>query len=143
MAPSAPHVGEPESVSPSDPQALPLGELQAAILEVLWRDGELSVREVTERLRGGGLTLAYTTVLTVMGRLAQRGLLLRRRVGRKDNYRAAVPREGLAAALSREAVDRLLAAHGEAAIAAFADRVRAGDPRQLARLRELLEGPGR
>lgn len=118
-----------------------LGELQEAILEDLWEAGESSVREVLERLRARGMGLAYTTVLTVMRRLAERGLIVRRRVGRRDLYQAPASSEALAEALSREAVDRLLAAHGEAALAAFALRVREGDPRQLARLREFLEGP--
>jgi predicted transcriptional regulator len=117
----------------------PFGELQSAVMEELWRRGESSVRDVTDGLAERELSLAYTTVLTVMVRLARRGLLTRRRVGRADLYTAAVGRDALAAALSREAVDRLLAAHGEAAISAFVDRLREGDARDLARLREILE----
>ena len=120
-----------------------LGALQTAVLDDLWTAGESSVRDVLERLRGGGLDLAYTTVLTVMGRLAQRGLLLRRRAGRRDLYRPALERGELPGALSREAVDRLLELHGEDALAAFADRMRTGDAGQLARLRELLDEPER
>jgi predicted transcriptional regulator len=108
-------------------------------MEELWRRGESSVREVADGLAKRDVSLAYTTVLTVMVRLARRGLLTRRRVGRADLYTAAVGRDSLAAALSREAVDRLLAAHGEAAISAFVDRLREGDARDLARLRKILE----
>lgn len=111
------------------------------MLEDLWREGESPVRAVVERLHARGLTLAYTTILTVMARLAHRGLLVRRRVGRTDHYRPAMAPDGLPAALSREAVDRLLAEHGEVALSAFADRLREGDPAQLARLRELLDEP--
>jgi predicted transcriptional regulator len=114
------------------------GELQSAVMEELWHRGESSVREVTEGLAERGPRPAYTTVLTVMVRLARRGLLSRRRVGRADLYTAAVGREALAAALSREAVDRRQDAHGEAAISAFVERLREGDARDLARLRELL-----
>lgn len=116
-----------------------LGDLQAAVLEDLWREGESAVRDVLERLRVRGLDLAYTTVLTVMVRLAARGLLLRRREGRRDYYRAAIRREELSSALSREAVDRLMEVHGDEAIAAFAARLCEGDPARLARLRALLD----
>lgn len=116
-----------------------LGQLQTAVLEDLWHHGESSVRSVLERLRSAGSPLAYTTVLTVMVRLARRGLLERRRVGRGDVYRATMAPEELEAALSREAVDRLLASYGEVAVGAFAARLRQGDPAQLARLRALLE----
>lgn len=115
-----------------------LGNLQAAILEDLWRSGESTVRDVCDRLRVAGNDRAYTTVLTVMSRLFRRGLLSRRRIGRRDLYSAAVEPADLEAAITREAVDRLLAAHGEAALAAFAERVREGDPADLARLRAML-----
>jgi predicted transcriptional regulator len=108
-------------------------------MDILWQGGESTVRQVAERLRAQGADVAYTTVLTLMTRLARRGLLVRRRLGRADLYRVAVERDELGAALLREAVGRLLEAHGEAALAAFADRLREGDPAQLARLRALLE----
>jgi predicted transcriptional regulator len=107
-------------------------------MEELWAAGESSVREVVALLKARGSNLAYTTVLTVMVRLHARGLLTRRREGRRDLYRAAVDPAGLSAALSREAVDRLIEAHGDDAVAAFAARMRDGDPADLARLRELL-----
>lgn len=117
----------------------PLGSLQQAILEELWTAGESSVREVVALLEARANTLAYTTVLTVMVRLHARGLLTRRREGRRDLYQAAVDPADLSAALSREAVDRLMAAHGDDALAAFAARMRDGDRADLIRLRELLD----
>ena len=116
-----------------------LGELQTQVLEELWRAGEASVREVRDRLEARGVKLAYTTVLTVMTRLHARGLLIRRRQGRRDYYRAAVEASELQAALSREAVDRLIETHGDEALAAFTARMRDGDPAALATLRELLD----
>ena len=117
-----------------------LGELQTQVLQELWSAGEATVREVRDRLEAGGVKLAYTTVLTVMTRLHARGLLTRVRQGRRDQYRPAVEAHELQAALSREAVDRLLEAHGDVALAAFAARMRDGDPAALATLRELLDG---
>lgn len=136
MSPRAPDGVPP----PPDPMSA-LGARQTAVLEVLWEAGEASVGEVADRLRADGADLAYTTVLTLMGRLHRRGLLRRRRQGRADLYRPAVGRDELGAALSREAIDRLLEAHGDAAVAAFAERLRDGEPAQLARLRALLEEP--
>lgn len=65
------------------------GELQRVIMEVLWQGGELSVDGVREALpakRRG----AYTTVQTVLNRLADGGLVGRRRLGRAILYRADV-----------------------------------------------------
>lgn len=124
------------------PNALPpghLGKLQTAVLRQLWDGEEASVREVRDRLEAGGVKLAYTTVLTVMTRLHARALLVRRREGRRDYYRAAIGADELRAALSREAVDRVIETHGDEALAAFAARMRDGDPAALARLRALLD----
>lgn len=104
----------------------------------LWDAGESSVSEVAGRFAERGEPLAYTTVLTTMTRLAERGLLTRRPWGRIHRYEAAVSREQLPLALSRQAIDRLLALHGDTAISAFASRLREGDGTELARLRDLL-----
>ena len=135
--PTSPVPGSPQPSSDETPAQL--GSLQAAILEDLWSAGESPIREVVARLEGRGLRLAYTTVLTVMVRLHARGLLARRRDGRRDLYRAAVGRGELSSTLTREAVERLVEAHGDAAVAAFVDHMRESDPAALARLRDLLD----
>ena len=66
-----------------------LGELEQAVMEVLWGSPTaLSVRDVQAALaddRG----LAYTTVMTVMDRLAKKGQLLRELDGRDWRYSPA------------------------------------------------------
>lgn len=80
---------------------LPLGSLEAKIMDVAWRDSDafLSVRDVLHRLDD---ELAYTTVMTVMNRLYEKGLLRRRRQGRAWIYRCAMSREAFAAATMSE-----------------------------------------
>ncbi|HEY0471497.1 MAG TPA: BlaI/MecI/CopY family transcriptional regulator [Kribbella sp.] len=84
----------------------PLGELERLVMEQLWAaQGALTVREVHERLVGTR-ELAYTTVMTVLDRLAKKHLTERERDGKAWRYRAAAPREELAADLMRDALDR-------------------------------------
>jgi Predicted transcriptional regulator len=65
------------------------GELEQAVMEILWsHTAPLSVREVHELL-GLDRTLAYTTVLTVLDRLAKKGNVLRSLDGRAWLYRPA------------------------------------------------------
>jgi predicted transcriptional regulator len=80
-----------------------LGPLEAKIMKVVWeRPGEYhSVRDVLPLLEGD---LAYTTVMTVMARLYEKGLLRRRRDGRAWSYRAALSREAYAASTMSEAL---------------------------------------
>lgn len=65
------------------------GELEHAVMGILWsRQEPLSVRDVHERL-SAERDLAYTTVMTVLDRLAKKGLATRNRVRRAWLYRPA------------------------------------------------------
>lgn len=71
------------------------GELEAAVLAVLQDAGSpLRAAEVLERLGGG---LAYTTVVTILARLHDKGVLSRRKDGRSFRYAPADDPAGLAA----------------------------------------------
>jgi predicted transcriptional regulator len=59
--------------------------LELECLKALWVIGEGSVKQVRERLHGNR-ALAYTTVMTVLDRLAKRGGVQRRKVGRSFVY---------------------------------------------------------
>ena len=62
------------------------GELQRAVIEVVWELGEASVRQVWKRLCRNK-ELAYTTVLTAMQRLERAGWLKHRDAGHCVNHR--------------------------------------------------------
>ncbi|MGY5049710.1 BlaI/MecI/CopY family transcriptional regulator [Streptomyces sp. 900105755] len=60
------------------------GELESGVLATLWAAAEpLTARQVQERLPGD---LAYTTVLTILSRLHDKGVLVRHRAGRGYAY---------------------------------------------------------
>ncbi len=61
------------------------GELQRAVIEVVWELGEASVRQVWKRLCRKK-ELAYTTILTSMQRLERAGWLKHRVEGKKNVY---------------------------------------------------------
>lgn len=110
-----------------------LGPLGAEVMKVLWTvDEPLSVRAVLDRLnQGRPEPLAYTTVMTVLSRLVERGAATRTTAGRGYVYRPAVKD------VADLAVRDLVRDHGEAAVAYFVDQARA-DPRLLERLERLL-----
>ncbi len=79
------------------------GELEQAIMEVVWdkaTDGPVTGREVVDVVTLSR-PVAYTTVLTVMDRLVQKGLLVKEPVGpgRAHSYRPRQSREAHTAAL--------------------------------------------
>lgn len=114
-----------------------LGSLEAEVMEILWSSDEpVAVRDVLEivnRDRSPGL--AYTTVMTVLARLAEKEILTRERHGRGYRYTAA------AADPATIAVRGVVRDFGDAAIAGFVDEARA-DPALLDRLRVLLAEDG-
>lgn len=93
-------------------------------MDVLWdqvpgtSDG-VTVREVAEAL--DGRELAYTTVMTVLDRLAGKGMVQRQREGRAWRYRAAASREAHIAQLMLDALD--LGGSRDAALVRFARSV--------------------
>ncbi|MCC6496007.1 MAG: BlaI/MecI/CopY family transcriptional regulator [Propionibacteriaceae bacterium] len=81
-----------------------MGELEQAVMDILWNRPEpLSVRDVHELL-ARDRDLAYTTVMTVLDRLAKKKLVVRNLDGRAWLYRPAKSR---AAQIAAEMLDLL------------------------------------
>lgn len=118
-----------------DPADRFLGPLESEVMDVVWGAAKpVSVREVVAKLNNGRRQkLAYTTVMTVMSRLADKDMLTRRREGRGYVYEAtAEDAAGLA-------VRGVIRDFGDAAMAQFLEEAKA-DPQVLRRLRRLLRG---
>lgn len=82
------------------------GELQRAVIEVVWELGEASVRQVWKRLCRNK-ELAYTTVLTAMQRLERAGWLKHRVEGKKHIYLPTRTRAQAGAGSVRKFVQRM------------------------------------
>jgi predicted transcriptional regulator len=116
-----------------------LGELELAVMEVIWARQSVTVRDVLEVLREER-ELAYTTVMTVMSRLAEKGLLLVNKEGRAYRYQAAQSREEMEVQAVGRVVQSLLADFdGDIAVNQFVEQLSTIDPEQLARLAELAQ----
>jgi len=114
------------------------GELERAVLDELWSaDPEhwFTVREVHEAL-AVKREIAYTTVMTVMGRLSKKALVRQQREGRAYRYQAAASRGALTADLMREAMAEF-AEDRRSALVAFVDEA---TPEERKVLREALAG---
>jgi predicted transcriptional regulator len=110
-----------------------VGDLEAEILQYLWEVPEpVTGKELLERI--GRPSLAYTTLMTVLGRLVSKGLAERVADGRVVRYRAAGDLEELTA----KAIGELLDAAGDrqAVLAHLVED--AGDPGLAAELAAVL-----
>ena len=116
----------------------PLGDLEAEVMEQVWRQREATVRSVLEAINANAeKERAYTTVMTVMTNLDRKGLLTRRREGKTDIYRAPLSREAYVGARARAEAGALVDRYGEAAYMAFSREMDRLEPEQRRQLRRL------
>jgi predicted transcriptional regulator len=114
-----------------------LRELETAVMERVWAyDRPVTAREVADALARQP-PLAYTTVLTVMNRLVNKGMLAKQRPGRAATFRAVRSREAYTAQLMAAVLGT--ASDAPAVLLRFADELPAA---QADALRHAL-GAGR
>lgn len=83
------------------------GDAELDVIKVLWDHGPSTVRDAMNRLHERGRKVAYTTVLTFLTRLEQKGLVASNKSGLAYVYRAKVTRERVTVSRLKEMVDRL------------------------------------
>ena len=113
-----------------------LGRLEARIMEVLWASpAELSVQGVCRAL---GPTSNYKTVMTVLGRLVNKGLLRRRMEGKAYLYQPNLERDDFLRSVADGVIEGLLHEYGDVAVACFVDALEGVSPESIAKLERLL-----
>ncbi len=123
-----------------------LGPLESDVMNAVWDQGETTVRAVHKALNHRR-RIAYTTVMTTMGRLATKGLLTRDTSGVAHRYRPTISREEYASSTVHSVVDWLVNSFPEPAISYFVDVVNDGDDPAMmdalrAKIDELRTGEG-
>lgn len=118
----------------------PLHPLEAEVMEEVWRRGEATVRVVLEALNArSDKPRAYTTVMTIMSRLDEKGVLRRRREGKTDVYHAVLSREAYREARAGAEVGALLDEFGDLALVHFTREVQRLDPARRRALRRIAQ----
>lgn len=85
------HAGQSRVAGPRH-SILDLAPLELECLSVLWPMGEGTVRDI-HRAVSASRPRAYTTVLTILDRLEQKGIVTRRKVGKAFHYQARLSAE--------------------------------------------------
>lgn len=105
------------------------------VMAVLWEHGDATVAEVQERLADD---LAYTTVLTVLRTLEEKGHVGHREEGRAYRYHPLVEREEAGATVLGRVVDRVFGGSAELLLTQLV-RERELSEAELERMRRLLD----
>jgi predicted transcriptional regulator len=117
----------------------PLHELEAEVMDAVWRrGGETTVRDIHGHLNGASpKQRAYTTIMTIMRRLDDKGLLERRREGKTDIYKPTFTLAEYQDARARMQVGALVEEFGDVALTHFAAQMEQLDPERRRKLRRL------
>jgi len=107
------------------------------ILQVIWKRGPSTVRQVHAQLEGGKKT-GYTTVLKLMQIMAEKGLLERNEDQRAHVYRAVTEREQTQSQLLDEMLDRVFGGSAAQLVLRALSR-KSSTPEELAQIRRMLD----
>lgn len=107
-------------------------------MAIVWKTPRsVTVRDVVDTL--GGPRPAYTTVMTIMGRLTEKRILRRKPVGKAYAYEARLTEDDFLARSAQRSIRRLVEDFGDVALAQFADELSRAKPGMLDRLRKLRD----
>ena len=110
---------------------------ELAIMKVVWRREEATVRDVYEALRENR-SVAYTTVMTMMRILQEKGYLTRVTEEKAHVYRPAKPRQQVIGGMVRDFLDRVFDGASDALLVHLA-RDNKLTPKQRRIVRQLID----
>lgn len=107
----------------TEPRIRPLGDLERAIMDALWRRAPRTVKDVAQALVDR--ELAYTTVMTTLDRLHKKGVVVREKNGHAFDYWPALDQATFERRLIASLLGELQSASPETLLSGFLDA--AGD----------------
>lgn len=118
-----------------------LGHREACIMEVLWGQKNVSVRDILRAISKEE-DLAYTTVLTITDRLWKKGLLDRHKDGKTYYYTPKSSKESFVNSCLRRVFDCFAPDMNRAALSHFVDSLATSQPELLNELEQMLRERG-
>lgn len=101
-----------------------MGPLEQEIMQFLWTKKNASVSQVHKHIKINKNSIAYTTVMTIMGRLSQKGLLERRLVGKAYIYFPKISKEQTLKSIVKKTISSLVNQYGYEAMTAFTSEIK-------------------
>ncbi|HEU5014514.1 MAG TPA: BlaI/MecI/CopY family transcriptional regulator [Roseiflexaceae bacterium] len=115
-----------------------LGPLETEIMQVIWQDDRSTVKKVHRKL-SQQREIAYTTVMTTMSRLAEKGVLNRHREGLAYVYTPAISEGEFVTMVVQQVLDGLLEDYSDTAVDYMIDYFARNDPNELKKLQRSLQ----
>ncbi|KOO50004.1 BlaI/MecI/CopY family transcriptional regulator [Viridibacillus arvi] len=114
------------------------GPLEAKIMDILWNDVEMTIKDVQQVLDQEKLT-NFNTVMTVMNRLVDKGILQKRTEGRSSLYKPVLSREDFLNTQSKEMTNELMDEFGNVVVSHMLDALEDVDDDLVAMLEKKIK----
>lgn len=115
-----------------------LGKLEKEIMEFLWdTDSPETVRDVVDTIRKRR-KVAYTTIMTIMNRLVDKGVLIRKLSGSSYLYQPKVSRDRFVARAAHRIFATAVSNLGEEVASYFLKEIKKLNPKKRQELLEIL-----
>ncbi len=114
-----------------------LGPLEAEIMWLVWQQNQTTVKQV-HRILARRREIAYTTVMTTMARLAEKGILRRTRRGMAYQYRPTMTKPEFDNWVMRSVISGLISSYNSSAVEYLVEYLSQEHPEQLEHLRTVL-----
>ncbi|MGO4271060.1 BlaI/MecI/CopY family transcriptional regulator [Paenibacillus sp. TAF58] len=115
------------------------GPLEAKIMEVLWTNSlEMTIKDVQQKLDQAKI-INFNTVMTVMNRLVDKGILQKKSVVRSFKYKPVVTRDEFMETQSKELTFDLIEEFGSLAVTHMVDALDKVDPDLLDQLEQKIK----
>lgn len=113
------------------------GPLEAKIMDILWNDVEMTIKDVQRVLEKEKVT-NFNTVMTVMNRLVEKGMLLKRAEGRTSLYQPVLSREVFLHTKSKQMANELMDEFGNVVVSHMLDALEDVDDDLVAKLEQKI-----
>ena len=113
------------------------GPLEAKIMEILWNNDEMTIKDVQRVLEQEKMT-NFNTVMTVMNRLVEKGILQKRSEGRSSMYKPVQSRIDFLNAQSKEMTHELMDEFGNVVVSHMLDALEEVDEDLVAKLEQKI-----
>ncbi len=114
-----------------------LGPLETDIMQIVWQDERSTVKKIHRKL-SQGRDIAYTTVMTTMSRLSEKGVLHRHREGLAYVYIPAITEDDFVTMVVQQVLDGLLDDYSATAVDYMVDYLDRRNPTELRRLHKSI-----
>lgn len=117
-----------------------LSDLEQEVMNILWNIKSGSVRDVLTQL-SKQRKYAYTTVMTILGRMVEKGVITRKLEGNGFIYFPKLSKENFIAKSVHSVFSSTVAAFGQESVSYFAKEIQSLNPKRRKELLKLLKEP--